>query len=878
MGVYLGYIEIIENHVDHNRSNIFYNFRPLAEIRESQVIQMTPEEQADLLPQAENISINLNYTFRNAAECDMMDETFTEFGLVVFEFTLADLETIQKSNKVRYKVSAGDVLNNGKLRPIESENIYYAFRKKDLTSDVKNDAIVELDSPYVLSGDQIFVEVDDLWAGPYKVNYRDDASTYYIRPQIKESKHTLSGYKKSNVLLRELTFYENNRPSVEYSWTIITPKKDAAYSQLDLISDAMLVEGFKDSLQNGVASGGKIALDDIPSLVARYDDAVLSGSILTEETKKTRLNRLVSLLTSEEDIDDTLNTVADFICDLLVKYKDSPNVKEWLETTLELHPELIERLKDAKIISSKIAQMEQTLEELNEERTALENEITTKQAEADQVDRAAIEEKKKELILMDEEYADRCDRLEDVTKKLGIADSIVDLQKKQEEYEDEVSFLENHKNRLKSDTNVLELQFQQLISRQHEKMVEIAFDGFMASKMLQAAAEWEAETATQQHENLAKEINSIEVTGKTPEELVDYLCRTIQTVRPTYSRNTIVNIAICITQGFLTVFSGEPGCGKTSICNIFGEVLGLNKIPQYMACPEGMEDQVKRYVPVSVERGWTSKRDFVGYYNPLSKTFDKSNRRVYDALHQLDIEKREGYKKFPYLILLDEANLSPVEYYWSDFMNICDDLGPQSTVNLGENYIFGIPDTLHFLATINNDHTTETLSPRLIDRAWIVSLPQQYSATLTEEIIPAEKVEVISWESLCAAFIPKREECVISSAKTQKTYDTILAKLREKRFAVSPRIDRAIKRYWVIGSKRFDPLDETKTDAETVALDYAIAQRILPKIVGNGEAFEKWLDELRVFCSGEGLNMSAKILRDIIDRGNQQMKYYQFFC
>ena len=79
------------------------------------------------------------------------------------------------------------------------------------------------------------------------------------------------------------------------------------------------------------------------------------------------------------------------------------------------------------------------------------------------------------------------------------------------------------------------------------------------------------------------------------------------------------------------------------------------------------------------------------------------------------VNGRKG--EYGFIILLDEANLSPMEYYWSDFMNICDDLGPQSTVNLGENYVFGIPETLHFVATINNDHTTETLSPRLIDRA-----------------------------------------------------------------------------------------------------------------------------------------------------------------
>jgi len=60
-------------------------------------------------------------------------------------------------------------------------------------------------------------------------------------------------------------------------------------------------------------------------------------------------------------------------------------------------------------------------------------------------------------------------------------------------------------------------------------------------------------------------------------------------------------------------------------------------------------------------------------------------------------------------------------------------------------------------------------------------------------------------------------------------------------------------------------------------LDYAVAQRLLPKISGNGEVFEKWLEEFRSLCSNHGLNMSAKIIKDIIERGNQQMKYYRFF-
>ena len=402
----------------------------------------------------------------------------------------------------------------------------------------------------------------------------------------------------------------------------------------------------------------------------------------------------------------------------------------------------------------------------------------------------------------------------------------------------------------------------------------------MASKMLRAAAEWETEQANSQHTELTKQVASISTCKKTPEDLIEYLRRIVQVCRPNYSKNTIINIAICLTQGFLTVFSGEPGCGKTSICNIFGEALGLNKIANLVDASSEDKSYINRYIAVSVERGWTSKRDFVGYYNPLSKTFDKSNRLIYDALHQLDTEKRAGILEMPYIVLLDEANLSPMEYYWSDFMNICDDLDSHSKVNLGENYVFGIPETLHFVATINNDHTTETLSPRLIDRAWIITLPQltprDYSSSGNKATISDEIVDIISWTSLRDAFIPKNGETSFSP-EIQKCYDSIIAKLREKKFTVSPRVDAAIKRYWVIASKYFEK-DDTGTDPKFIALDYAVAQRILPKINGNGEEFEKWLKDFGSLCSNNGLNTSATMLKDIIERGNQQMKYYQFFC
>lgn len=879
MGIYIGIIE--KKGYD---PTVFFNFKPIAEIQSTQVIQLTAQEQEALLPESEKRNICFTYSWNVDNERRRMDANFSEKSLVLFEFTLEDLQPNFKANGDRnqtgYKVSAMEMLDEGKIRPVGNFGVYFAVRKNEVVSDFTNDTIVEIESPCVLAGNQVFIEMDDFWAGPYEVGYREYTSSYYVKPQIKEHKYTVSGYSSDQIKQYSLSYSEGYWGALETQWLVLCPKQDATPEQLDVISDSVLVESFKDSIESGIIANGLVKIDDVPALLKHYEESEIMGAILTDETRRSRLNRLVNIMSSEEDVDDTLRTITDFICDLLVKYQDSPNVDEWLQALVEKHPQLLDQLQSSQAISKHITELEDKLETLTTQRGELEKEIEETRQRAVSIDQQAIEAKKQEMLEREEEYEALSARIEASKKLLGVVGDIDDLQKKYENLSKEVDYLGIHKSHLTSETNSLELQFQQLISRPHEKMVELAFDGFMASKMLRAAAEWENEQTNNQYVELTDKVASIQMSNKTPEELIEYLCRVIQICRPNYSKNAIINIAICLTQGFLTVFSGEPGCGKTSICNIFGEALGLNKIADMIECPADSKEMVGRYVAVSVERGWTSKRDFVGYYNPLSKTFDKSNRRIYNALHQLDTEKRAGILKLPYIILLDEANLSPMEYYWSDFMNICDDLGPHSKVNLGEDYVFGVPETLHFVATINNDHTTETLSPRLIDRAWIITLPQlnlrDYSSLGNESNIPAEEVEVISWKSLRDAFTPVKDECFFTP-ELQKCYESIVAKLREKKFTVSPRIDIAIKRYWAIASKYFE-MDDTKTVAPTIALDYAIAQRILPKIGGNGEEFEKWLKEFSSLCSSNGLNTSAAIVKDIIERGNQQMKYYQFFC
>ncbi len=885
MGIYIGIIEKSDHY-----GNFFYNYKPIAEVKNNQVITLSFQEQEALLPDSEKRNICFAYDWDVIQECHRMDEVFSEKSLVLFEFDLSDLLPNTKANGDRnltgYKVSAMEMLNKGKIRPIGNFGVYFAVGRDEVLSDFTNDTIVEIKSSYVLAGSQVFIEMDegDFWAGPYEVGYREYTSSYYVKPQIKENKYTIRGYYGSQIEQFDLTNSEGHWGGSENKWTVLCPKQGESREQKDVIPNSVLIESFKDSIKSEITADGKIKLDDIPALLKQYEESEIMSPVLTSETRRTRLNRLVDIMSSEVDVDETLRIITDFVCDLLVKYHTSKNVEEWVQNLLEKHPELLDQLKSTQTISKRITELEYRCDELEDQKHKLEKEIEESRQSADAIDQQAIKgmlaQKNKEYNDLVCDYNAYVDRLEVVKKTLGVADDVSALQKRYDDLTEDCHYLEGHKKHLDIEAGKLELQFQQIVSNAHEKMVGIAFDGFMASKMLHAAAEWETEQDDNQYANLINKVADLSVCNKEPDELVEYLCRVINTCRPNYSKNTIINIAICLTQGFLTVFSGEPGCGKTSICNIFGEILGLNKISDMIDCSDESKEIVKRYLSVSVERGWTSKRDFVGYYNPLSKTFDKSNRRIYDALRQLDAEKRAGIFKLPYIILLDEANLSPMEYYWSDFMNVCDDLGTNSKVNLGEDYVFGIPETLHFVATINNDHTIEQLSPRLIDRAWVIMLPQMtlrdYGSFSTDAKIPTETIDVISWESLCNAFAPAGEAC-FSNPDIQKCYESIIIKLREQKFLVSSRVDKAIKRYWSVASKYFE-MDDTKTDATIIALDYAISQRILPKINGNGEEFEKWLNELSSLCSSNGLNTSATILKEIIERGNRQMKDYRFFC
>jgi len=865
MGKYIGRIE---------EYNEFYNFKPFALINDAGKIDILSDtDRGNILPQSERMNINFFYSKYVKEDEDFVKEYFRGDPLKIFEFDLDDLEDNYSGfgrNKTGYKVSARSVIQREKLRNLGKDGYYLVLQKKDIgsDSDFVSDKIVLLSRADFGKEEEILIEYDEgFYAGPFTVKYRSYDGNYYIKPEIRENNYTLSGYKREALSFEDIYDWNSNYFN-EKIWKIARINRKSQKHIIDLITDEQLLEAFVDSLGESYIEDGKIRISTIEKTLSTDQQSVFAG-IVNAEIRDNRIEKLKKLFEDAVSEDKASDEIIDAVSKILVNYPQEDVINSVVERILVINPDLMEKLQTSRIINEKLNGLKN---EVAEQERRLED-LLAQQEQSEYV----IEEKRKleaQRLYNEAELNSLQKQTDEIREKYHLADDIVKLRESLQQIKGEIEFKNRRVNEVNNQVREAEITFTSVLNRYQNRILEISIDGFLSNRMLQAASEWEAEQDEFVYNEAAERVNTVSLPARTNDEVLDYLCKSVAQRRTGYSKNTIINIFTCLSQNFLTVFSGEPGCGKTSICKIIGDVLGLNRIKEFVDPESEIGINLDRFIDISVERGWTSKRDLIGYYNPLTKNFDKSNRRMYDALKTMDYECRKGLVKFPFVVLLDEANLSPMEYYWADFMHLCDDLSGRSSINLGENYTFSIPESLHFVATINNDHTTESLSPRLIDRAWIITLPQVSNIMQVPQEVD-DTIELLSWDDLKQLFVPSSENISFSS-EVQKLYDNLVSRCRSNGISISPRSEIAIKRYWKIASNLMEP-DEYDTDPSIVALDYCVSQKILPKIQGSGESYEQCLNDLRNTCKSNGLSISSGLISEILERGNAQMRYYQFF-
>lgn len=161
----------------------------------------------------------------------------------------------------------------------------------------------------------------------------------------------------------------------------------------------------------------------------------------------------------------------------------------------------------------------------------------------------------------------------------------------------------------------------------------------------------------------------------------------------------------------LTILQGMSGTGKTSLPKIFAEALqGVCNI-------------------VEVESSWRDKNELLGYYNEFSKVYTPKKFTL--ALYRARL-----FPERPTFIVLDEMNLSRIEYYFSDFLSLMEHeehlreiklLGTPlfrkfeskryRYMGLTEGTTVKIPSNIWFIGTANRDESTFEISDKVYDRA-----------------------------------------------------------------------------------------------------------------------------------------------------------------
>lgn len=281
-----------------------------------------------------------------------------------------------------------------------------------------------------------------------------------------------------------------------------------------------------------------------------------------------------------------------------------------------------------------------------------------------------------------------------------------------------------------------------------------------------------------------------------------------------------------------------------------------------------------------MERGWTSIKDFIGYPNPFptsgSGAHDiiASNVDACNAFRRMnDQRQKENGARPPYLMLLDEANLSPIEYYWSQFLKNCqldnEDELTKRKINVAQTESWKSSPNLRFLATVNFDHTTEELSPRFLDRSWVITLKAP------EKMLPKRKPvqpQPVSMETLERLFgYPREGERFPGDIADIWDQIQLAFKDADVKMPLSPRNLLAAENY-CIAAARFDAEDITLEKT----LDFAVLQKILPTISGYGARCERLVSSL-LEITRDRLPDTYQKLEEMRDAAEANSQFYQFF-
>lgn len=772
---------------------------------------------------------------------DRAEEVYSRLGSLVTIRINSEPEWRSEDNilySLKYNPQYGKAKSEIWIEKFSGTDFYQVI---DVNSDIitlNNDRFIP--EPDCICTTLVLLRCNNKLYGPFEYDTKEGSM---ILRGVKEHQYTIGEYSAIDYNDKMLIVDDqNNNEAVIIIPKSALPSIEESENRYDWISEKTLMDSCIESFraENSYTREQVRQLKDMAhQLIQRGPDVYFT---------KERISRIQSLITGISQNEAYVQEILQFalsdesakevlVKEIVSKYFDQVQNKI---TELSIVQDHLSELK------AQEASMEQRIQELN--------------ADAGNARQVASEADHNKIATLEKTIDELQKENDNLTAIIGVQKEIDTLKVERDELKKDREIAQVHYDQQLRDNQRLEDQFNKTLEAFNSEAKQMAriVDSKLLDKILRGVGEEPVMDDIAPFDSSllhSAPMNYSDIIDCVTTFMTDKAHRDVTT-------NDVANYLICISQGFITTFAGEPGTGKTSLCSILAKALGLVVDP-----PQ------KRFVDISVERGWSSHKDFIGYYNPLTKKMEKSNMEVFNAFAKMDKEYGCDESNIaPFVILLDEANLSPLEHYWAAFLRNCDFTSVSNrSIVLGGNNRFKLPEHLRFLATVNFDHTTEELSPRFLDRSWVIMLePIRIDDEVDEDIENSENM--VSFGAMKAAFCVGEND-VIDEA-IQEKWNAIQKIFKERSLPIMPRNLKMVKNYCAVGCRCM----ERDTPATKLApLDYAFSQKILPTINGSGENYRMLIEDLMKECTAQNMPISAKHLERMKRVAENNMGFYQFF-
>lgn len=305
----------------------------------------------------------------------------------------------------------------------------------------------------------------------------------------------------------------------------------------------------------------------------------------------------------------------------------------------------------------------------------------------------------------------------------------------------------------------------------------------------------------------------------------------------------------------LHLLQGISGTGKTSLPLAFARAIGAGS------------------ALIEVQAGWRDRQDLVGHFNTFEGRFHETEflKAVYRA-------GTPRFEDVPFIVVLDEMNLSHPEQYFADLLSALEqDTQRQRLVLMSagvtpaprrfveDNTKLRIPPNLWFIGTANHDETTKDFADKTYDRAHVMELPER---SVAFPVAPPKSQEPTSFAALEKSFQAAHGAHETTASKAYEYLQTELRATFAERFRIGwgNRLERQMRSYVPVVVSAGGTVGE--------ATDHILASKLVRKLRDRHDNRPEDIIELRdqirrswtKLEKGAEPPVSLKVLRDELRR------------